>query len=76
MSQVLLKDFPIPTPTPAQQAAIEAVVNQILNAKRAAPDADVSALEAEIDQRVYELYGLTPEEIAIVEEAASSDSGN
>ena len=31
---------------------------------------DVSALEREIDQQVYTLYGLTPEEIKLVEEAA------
>jgi len=30
---------------------------------------DVSALEAEIDQLVYSLYGLTREEIAIIEES-------
>ncbi|WP_341226020.1 hypothetical protein [uncultured Arcticibacterium sp.] len=29
--------------------------------------ADTTVLEAEIDQMVYELYDLTPEEIAIVE---------
>jgi len=28
----------------------------------------VKALEAEIDQLVYKLYGLTPEEIEIVED--------
>ena len=33
------------------------------------PSADTSALEREIDQQVYQLYGLTPEEIAIVEGA-------
>ena len=32
--------------------------------------ADTSALEREIDQQVYALYGLTPEEIAIVEGSA------
>lgn len=31
------------------------------------PQADTSALEAEIDRLVYALYGLTPDEIAIVE---------
>jgi hypothetical protein len=31
-------------------------------------DADTSALEREIDEMVYKLYDLTPEEIAIVEE--------
>lgn len=29
--------------------------------------ANVSALEGEIDRRVYQLYGLTEEEIALVE---------
>jgi len=28
---------------------------------------DTTAWEQEIDQRVYPLYGLTPEEIAVVE---------
>jgi adenine-specific DNA-methyltransferase len=37
-------------------------------AKRSDPSADVSAWEREIDQLVYRLYGLTPEEIKIVEE--------
>jgi hypothetical protein len=31
------------------------------------PEADTSALEREIDFMVYELYGLSEEEIAIVE---------
>jgi hypothetical protein len=39
-----------------------------MTAKRANPQADTSAWEQEIDQRVYRLYGLTPEEIKIVEE--------
>jgi len=39
----------------------------ILAAKRANPQASTSELEMEIDQLVYQLYGLTEEEIAIVE---------
>jgi hypothetical protein len=42
-------------------------VEQILAAKRANPTADVSALRRESDCLVYALYGLTAEEIAIVE---------
>jgi len=52
-------------------------LNQILAAKKQPPqspfdkgelrDADTSALERQIDEMVYELYGLTDEEIAIVE---------
>ena len=41
--------------------------NQILATKKKDPNADTSALERQIDKMVYELYGLTPEEIAIVE---------
>jgi len=33
------------------------------------PQAGTTALEAKIDQLVYELYGLTEEEIKIVEES-------
>ena len=35
--------------------------------KRADPQADTSALEGEIDQLVYQLYGLTEDEVKIVE---------
>ncbi|MGC8988642.1 MAG: hypothetical protein ACP5MD_00810 [Verrucomicrobiia bacterium] len=45
-------------------------VNHANHDKRADPAADVSACEREIDQIVYRLYGLTPEEIQIVEEGA------
>jgi hypothetical protein len=61
--------LPIPSASQAEQAALEAVVDKILAAKRANPQADVSAWEREIDERVYRLYGLTPEEIKIVEES-------
>ena len=43
------------------------LVDQILAAKQKDPDADTSALGRQIDQTVYKLYDLTPEEIAIVE---------
>lgn len=49
------------------QKEISERVTQILDLKKENPEADTSALEAEIDQLVYELYGLTGEEIAIVE---------
>lgn len=41
--------------------------DEILEIKKANPQADTSALEREIDLMVYELYGLTQEEIEIVE---------
>lgn len=42
-------------------------VDQILALKKENPQADTSKLEREIDLMVYELYGLTAEEIEIVE---------
>jgi hypothetical protein len=44
------------------------LVSKILAAKQRDAEANTTALEREIDQLVYELYGLTEEEIAIVEE--------
>ena len=42
-------------------------VDRILAAKKRDPKVDTTAWEQEIDRLVYELYGLTKEEIAIVE---------
>ena len=53
----------------AQHDALVKLVNHILAAKQRDAEADTSALEREIDQQVYALYGLTPEEIKIVEDA-------
>lgn len=44
-------------------------MERILAAKRADPSAETTDLEREIDQHVYRLYGLTPEEIKVVEES-------
>jgi hypothetical protein len=62
-----MKQIPIPAATKQQQRDIGNLVDRILAAKRANAGADVSALEAEIDAHVYRLYGLTAEEIAVVE---------
>ena len=59
--------IPIKIPTPEIECVITSLVTRILAAKRAAPQADTSALESEIDGLVFELYGLTEEEIGIVE---------
>ncbi|MGQ3684220.1 MAG: hypothetical protein ACUBOA_04275 [Candidatus Loosdrechtia sp.] len=48
-----------------------ALVDQILAAKRTNPAADTSELEKQIDQLVYKLYGLTGDEIKIVENSNS-----
>jgi hypothetical protein len=45
------------------------IVERILLAKAKDNDADVATLESEIDQLVYQLYGLTEDEIKIVEQS-------
>jgi adenine-specific DNA-methyltransferase len=62
-----LSQIPIPKPNQSNREAIEERVEKILAAKKNYPAADTSQLEREIDQIVYKLYGLTEEEIKIVE---------
>jgi hypothetical protein len=64
---IFIEQIPIPKiPEKAQQPFIT-LVDQILTAKQKDPNADTSALERQIDEIVYALYGLTLEEIKIVE---------
>ena len=65
----IMKEFPIPILPQAERSALEQLVNQILKTKQADPTADVAAKEREIDDRVYRLYGLSKDEIKIVEES-------
>jgi len=59
--------IPIYNPLVKEQPPFITIVEQILTAKKKDPNADTSALERHIDEMVYKLYDLTPEEIAIVE---------
>jgi hypothetical protein len=60
-------NIPIPEISTDEKRPFITLVDRILAAKKRNPDVDTSALEREIDQLVYKLYGLTEEEIAIVE---------
>ncbi len=62
-----IRNIPIPNVPANQQKPFIILVDKIIAAKKKEPNADTSALEAEINKLVYALYGLTPEEIAIVE---------
>ena len=62
-----LRKFPIKKGSDTDQQAIINAVDLILSTKKSDHAADTSLLEAEIDRLVYELYGLTEEEIRIVE---------
>ncbi len=63
------EQIPIPETDDKVQFKLISITEKILAAKEADPNADTTALEAEIDQLVYQLYNLTPEEIKIVEES-------
>jgi hypothetical protein len=59
--------LPIKAPLEQEEKKIEALVDKIIYLKKSNPSADATDLETEIDRLVYELYGLTDEEIRIVE---------
>jgi hypothetical protein len=63
-----LQELPIKVVEKYQQQPIITLVDRILSAKKNDPQADTATLEAEIDRLVYDLYGLTEDEIKIVEE--------
>lgn len=63
---------PLSIPEQPEDEGISSLVEKISIAKQADPTADASVLERQIDRLVYALYGLTPEEIAIVEESTRS----
>jgi adenine-specific DNA-methyltransferase len=66
-----LNSLPFPLADKNTANTVSKLVIKILVAKRADSQADTSTLEGEIDQLVYELYGLTEDEVAIVEESQS-----
>ncbi|MBG8556099.1 type IIG restriction enzyme/methyltransferase [Hymenobacter guriensis] len=61
------KNISIPTATPEQQSEIAALVEQVLAAKAADATADTAGLEQQIDTLVAALYGLTEDEIALLQ---------
>lgn len=63
-----IRNIPIPTVNKEEQLPIIELVNSILAAKRENPTADTIEQEREIDKIVYQLYGLTDDEIKIIEQ--------
>ena len=63
----LNQQIPIKKATPAQQQPIIDLVDTILAKKKQNPQTDTSVEEKAIDQLVYKLYGLTKEEIKLIE---------
>lgn len=64
-----IEQLPVPSVIDSDINPVETFVDQILTLKKQNKDADTKNLESQIDQLVYKLYGLTEEEIKIVEES-------
>ena len=71
-----IESIPFPLLTSDKQKSIIDLVDSILAAKKKNPAADTSKLEDEIDNIVYDLYDLLPEEIAIVKGDSSPSAQN
>jgi adenine-specific DNA-methyltransferase len=62
-----LRNLPVPFVSVSEQQPIICLVDKIVAAKTATPQADVSALERQIDALVYRLYDLTYDEVKVIE---------
>jgi adenine-specific DNA-methyltransferase len=69
-----LDQLPIKFAESKIQVIFEKLVDQILLAKKQNPSADTISLESQIDQLVYQLYDLSAEEIAIIENTSINPS--
>ena len=63
-----LEQLPIPAMTASDRRRLSGLANRVMKAKSAKPSADTSDLEEEIDWLVYDLYGLTNEEMAVIDD--------
>ncbi len=67
LDKVQFLSIPLFMPATGTQNEIARIVDQILCVKSKQQNSDTSALEREIDKKVYDLYGLTEDEIRIIE---------
>ena len=63
----IIQNFPIPQRDDVYSERIENLVDKVIKTKTNDSNSNTISLESQIDQLVYKLYGLTDEEIAIVE---------
>lgn len=66
MKELDIESAPIAKISDAEQSPFIRLIDQILEAKSADPEADTSELDESIDWLVYDLYDLTDEETAVV----------
>lgn len=66
-----IKSLHVQMPAVKVQKPFIEKVEQILEAKKCNEEADTSSLERDIDELVYNLYGLTPVEKNVLEESTN-----
>jgi hypothetical protein len=78
-SKSYIEKLPIKLPTNKKEAAIEGKiiteVKEILKLKKKDENAATAKLEDQIDDLVFELYGITPEERKVIEKAVERNEG-
>jgi adenine-specific DNA-methyltransferase len=62
-----LDQLPIKKISKEEQELFISAVNRIIKLKQKKSNADISSLEYRLNQLVYKVYSLTPEEIALIE---------
>lgn len=67
LSKEYVGQIPVKTMDKRRQESVAKVVRRIISAKRKSEDADTSQEECQLNAAIYEMYGLTPDEIKIVE---------
>jgi hypothetical protein len=69
-----IKRLLIPYTASNKQSQIAALVERILTARKTNPSVDISLIEREIDLIVYSLYGLTVDEVAVIDDRKCCES--
>jgi hypothetical protein len=62
-----IERLPVKKMSEEEQHPFVQIVEKILEIKKGNPDADTTTLEKQIDRLVYQLYGLTKDEVKIIE---------
>ena len=68
-SAVFMEHTPIPPAADYTKQGLATLADQIQTAKQADPTADTADLQLRIDQAVYSLYQLTPDDVTTLETA-------
>jgi adenine-specific DNA-methyltransferase len=68
-----IRNFPFKI-DPTAVKKIDELVNKIIEKKDTSADSDTQSLEEKLDQLIYSLYGLTSDQIEIIEQQMKSEN--